>query len=112
MNGSVGWAMILWTFCGLISMVGALCYVELITSYTKSGGEFTFILDAFGPVPAFLRMWTLLFLIGPSSNAVQALTVANYLTVPFFECDEVSVPHNAVVLIAICVLCEFNQGRI
>eukprot|EP00057_Strongylocentrotus_purpuratus_P006727 XP_011661201.1 PREDICTED: cystine/glutamate transporter [Strongylocentrotus purpuratus] len=96
--------MILWTFCGLISMVGALCYVELITSYTKSGGEFTFILDAFGPVPAFLRMWTLLFLIGPSSNAVQALTVANYLTVPFFGCDEVSVPRNAVVLIAICVL--------
>lgn len=93
-------------------MVGALCYVELITSYTKSGGEFTFILDAFGPVPAFLRMWTLLFLIGPSSNAVQALTVANYLTVPFFGCDEVSVPQNAVVLIAICVLCEFNQGRI
>ncbi|XP_041457241.1 cystine/glutamate transporter-like [Lytechinus variegatus] len=103
-NGSVGWAMILWTLCGLISMTGALCYVELITSYTKSGGEFTFLLDAFGPVVAFLRMWTLLFLIGPSANAVQSLTVANYLTVPFFGCDEVPPPQSAVVLIAICVL--------
>ncbi|XP_071495322.1 cystine/glutamate transporter-like [Diadema antillarum] len=101
-NGSVGWALVIWTLCGLISIAGALCYVELITCYTKSGGEFTFLLDAFGPVMAFLRMWTLMFLIGPSSNAVQALTIANYVIVPFFSCTEV--PQTSVVLIAMCVL--------
>ena len=106
-NGSVGWAMVLWTLCGLISMAGALCYVELITSCSKSGGEFTFILDAYGPIPAFLRMWTLLVFIGPGGNAVQALTIANYITVPFFGCTDV--PPNATILIAMCVLSKSPQ---
>ncbi|XP_071838363.1 cystine/glutamate transporter-like [Apostichopus japonicus] len=104
-DGSVGWAFTIWITCAVIAMCGALTYTELASSFTKSGGEFIFIKEAFGPVLAFLRIWTLVAILGPASIAVQSLTVANYLITPFMgDCnkEDYYVP---IRLVAACVMC-------
>ncbi|KIH46690.1 hypothetical protein ANCDUO_23255 [Ancylostoma duodenale] len=58
--------------------------------------------QAFGPLPAFLFLWMALVIINPTSNAIIALTFANYALKPFFPNCEV--PQAAVTLLAGCTI--------
>ena len=78
-SGSVGMALIIWTLCGVIALLGALCYCELGTMLGKSGGEYIYLKTAFGPLPAYVFSWTDVWFMRPVSAAILTLTFANYL---------------------------------
>lgn len=68
----------------------------------KSGGDYAYIKHTFGPMPAFLYLWSALLVIMPAGNAIIALTFASYVLQPFYpECDP---PVQAVRLIAAAVI--------
>ncbi|KAK9504604.1 hypothetical protein O3M35_010905 [Rhynocoris fuscipes] len=104
--GSVGTSLLVWILCGLLSTVGALCYAELGTSIPKSGGDYAYIYEAFGPVPAFLYLWDAMLIFVPTTNAIMGLTFAKYVIKPFFpECNP---PEFSDRLIAAAVICFFT----
>uniref|UniRef100_A0A915MXS6 Amino acid transporter n=1 Tax=Meloidogyne javanica TaxID=6303 RepID=A0A915MXS6_MELJA len=105
--GSPLLSLALWTGCGLFSMLGALCYAELGTRIPKSGGDYVYISEAFGPLPAFLFLWIALLIVNPTSNAVIALTFAQYVLKPFFPACPVPETPVRIIAAAIIVLLTF-----
>ncbi|KAK7072839.1 Y+L amino acid transporter 2 [Halocaridina rubra] len=102
-TGSIGMSLIVWLLTGIMAMCGALCFAEMGTMIPKSGGEYTYILEAFGPIPAFLDLWATLFIAGPAARAIGLLTFATYTLQPFLqECE--TVPYWAVRLVALALL--------
>ncbi|TKR93864.1 hypothetical protein L596_008241 [Steinernema carpocapsae] len=101
-SGSASLSLLVWFLSGVFSMLGALCYAELGTTIPKSGGDYAYINEAFGALPAFLFLWIALVVINPTSNAIIALTFSNYAMKPFFPTCEV--PEYAVKLLAACTI--------
>ena len=102
-SGSVGASLVMWTLCGLLALLGALCFAELGTSISSSGGEYTYINMAYGPMASYLYIWVLVLIIMPCSNAISALTFANYCLQPLFE-PGFTPPDEALRLLALAIL--------
>nr|CAH8854439.1 unnamed protein product [Trichobilharzia regenti] len=100
---SIGASLIIWVACGIFSMLGAYCYAELGTMIHRSGGDYIYVYEAFGPFLGFLRLWSEVVVARPASVAILAMTFAKYIAQPIFPtCDQ---PEIAVRLLAtICIV--------
>ncbi|XP_076032737.1 juvenile hormone Inducible-21 [Oratosquilla oratoria] len=96
-------ALLVWAICGIFCTFGALCFSELGTTITAAGGEYAYILAAFGDLPAFLTLWVNVVLIRPASQAVVALTFAEYAVALLFP--TCAPPKSVLVLLAASALC-------
>ena len=69
-GGHVGLALLVWVVGGVVSFLGALTYAELGAMHPDAGGLYSYIRDAFGPLPAFLYGWTSFLVIASGSGDV------------------------------------------
>ncbi|QQP51280.1 Y+L amino acid transporter 2like, partial [Caligus rogercresseyi] len=97
-------ALVVWIVSGLFSMIGAYCYAELGCMIRKSGGDYAYIFDTFGPFVAFIRLWAECLIVRPCTITIVALTFATYAAKPFFPaCDP---PDTSVRLLAAACICK------
>ncbi len=73
----------LWVLGGLLALCGALCVAELAAALPEAGGEYVYLREAYGPMPAFLSGWTSFFLGFSAPLAVAGYIAAKYLLTPF-----------------------------
>jgi basic amino acid/polyamine antiporter, APA family len=81
-NTSDPWAgILLWAFCGVLALIGALCYAELATTYPRAGGDYVYLTRAYGPWCGFLFGWAQLSIILPTSIGAMAYVFGEFATV-------------------------------
>lgn len=68
-----------WALVGGVSILGALCYAELASTYPTSGGDFTYQSRAFGQGPGFLFAWAEMSIIRTGGSiGAMAYVFADY----------------------------------
>lgn len=106
-TGSVGMSLVVWIVCGLICMLQSLSYIELGTTFSKSGGDYTYLNIMYGDLIPFMYLWVVIVVTGPAGKAIGAITFANYVLAPFFP--DCVIPPTAIRMIAGLVLCKYAQ---
>jgi APA family basic amino acid/polyamine antiporter len=93
-----------WVLGGLIALAGALVYAELAARRPALGGQYAYLRDAYGPMPAFLYGWSLLLVIQSGGMAAVAITFARY----FIDLTQLGLSESAVAAIALILLTAIN----
>ena len=74
-----GPVVVAWLIGGAVALFGALTLAELAAALPRSGGVFAYLLEGFGPLPAFLFGWSELTVIRASAFGAIATIFAEYL---------------------------------
>lgn len=69
-----------WILGGVLSLIGALTYAELATTYPSAGGDYTFLTRAYGKNVSFLFAWARSLVICTGSIALIGFILGGYLT--------------------------------
>ncbi|MBL8793068.1 MAG: amino acid permease, partial [Planctomycetia bacterium] len=74
-------ALAVWTLGGLLSLIGALCFAELASTYPRTGGEYLYLTRAYGSPVGFLFAWAQLTVIRTGGSiAAVAYIFGDYAT--------------------------------
>ena len=79
-TGDAGWILALWVGGGVVSLIGALCYAELASTYPHAGGDYHFLTRAFGRDLSFLYAWARAAVINTGSIALLAFVFGDYMS--------------------------------
>ena len=94
--GSAKLVYLAWLVGAMLSLAGAITYAELGAMKPVAGGEYNFIKDAYGPLPAFLDAWTWFVVAKPGSIATIATGIvrilATFRALAFFDRAALSFP--------------------
>ena len=67
-----------WVLGGGVALTASFVYAELAARRPEVGGQYAYLRDAYGPMPAFLYGWALLMVIQSGGMAAVAITFARY----------------------------------
>jgi len=77
---SGGWILTAWIVTGVLSFFGALAFAELGAMFPATGGQYVYLREAWGHLPAFLCGWTHFLISQSASVAYLSVSFAIYLS--------------------------------
>ncbi len=93
-----------WILGGLVALAASFVYAELASRRPGVGGQYAYLRDAYGPMPAFLYGWALLLVIQSGGMAAVAITFARY----FADLVQLPLPDSAVAVAVLALLTLIN----
>ena len=93
-----------WILGGVIALAASFVYAELAARRPEVGGQYAYLRDAYGPIPAFLYGWALLLVIQSGGMAAVAITFARY----FSDLVQVPVSDSVVAVTVLALLTAIN----
>jgi basic amino acid/polyamine antiporter, APA family len=93
-----------WILGGIVALAASFVYAELAARRPEVGGQYAYLRDAYGPMPAFLYGWALLLVIQSGGMAAVAITFARY----FAELVQVPLPDSAIAVAVLAILTLIN----
>jgi basic amino acid/polyamine antiporter, APA family len=75
-----GFVLLVWAIGGVIAFTGALTLAELGGMFTKAGGVYVFLKEAYGDLAGFLYGWVILLVINTGALAALGIALAEYMT--------------------------------
>ncbi len=76
--GSETAVLLIWLAGGMVTLIGALCYAELATSYPHPGGDYHYLTRAYGKPLAFLYAWSRITVVQTGAVALLAFIFGDY----------------------------------
>ncbi|QLY24356.1 amino acid permease [Bdellovibrio sp. KM01] len=76
--GNSMWVLIAYVVAGLLSLAGALTYAEIGILFPRAGGEYVYLKEAFGEMPAYLYGWQRFWVSAPGTIAAYAVGTATF----------------------------------
>jgi len=93
-----------WLLGGLVALAASFVYAELAARRPEVGGQYAYLRDAYGPMPAFLYGWALLLVIQSGGMAAVAITFARY----FGNLVQLPLPDSGVAVAVLALLTLVN----
>jgi basic amino acid/polyamine antiporter, APA family len=75
-----GWILTAWIVTGVLSFFGALAFAELGAMLPSTGGQYVYLREAWGPLPAFLCGWSHFLISQSGALAYLSISFAIYLS--------------------------------
>ena len=112
LTGSTSLILAVWVFGGLISLFGALSIAELGAAMPRTGGQFVYLNEAYGPVWGYLYGWSCVAVINTASIAAVGVAFSEYLSF-FFPLSTMGIKSVAilsVILLTIINILDVKSG--
>lgn len=93
-----------WVLGGVLSLIGALTYSELATTYPSAGGDYTFLTRAYGKHVSFLFAWARSTVICTGSIALLGFILGDYLTRLFSLGEYSSAVYAALAAVVLTII--------
>ncbi|MFN9296600.1 MAG: APC family permease [Acidobacteriota bacterium] len=105
---SPGLLLATWVITAILTLIAALSYGELAAAMPQAGGQYIYLREAFGPLPAFLFGWTFFVVIQTGTIAAVAVAFAKFAGVFF---PAIQGPALQAVAIAVILLLSYINTR-